>query len=242
MPEGQTPDSARDPEVLPLSPLRGSETPREGRCNSHLKSWPDRFCTSPPVRGRNRCRMHGGRSLSGIASPSWKHGMYSTALAGLGPLADAYKTARQNPALVQLTEQIALIDARTEQLFGRLQTGESQHAWQQAQDALGDLREAQRSKDGAAMVTALTAISAAVEHGQSDAAIWAEITTNIYLRKKLVDSESRRRKDAHEMVTKDQVLAMMGGLAQAVLQHVPDVRQRQAVVDHMRLMIAGSAR
>jgi hypothetical protein len=92
------------------------------------------------------------------------------------------------------------------------------------------------------MVVALTAISAAVAHGQNDAAIWAEVARNIYLRKKLVDSESKRRKDAHEMMTKDQVLATVGSIVQAVVDYVPDVQQRQKLVDRLRLLTAGPAR
>lgn len=34
-------------------------------------------CKSPPVEGSNRCRMHGGKSLKGTQSPTYKHGLYS---------------------------------------------------------------------------------------------------------------------------------------------------------------------
>ena len=34
-------------------------------------------CKNPCVRGRNRCRMHGGKTPRGWASPHYKHGFYS---------------------------------------------------------------------------------------------------------------------------------------------------------------------
>ncbi len=34
-------------------------------------------CQNAPVNGSNRCRMHGGKSLKGTASPRYKHGLYS---------------------------------------------------------------------------------------------------------------------------------------------------------------------
>lgn len=34
-------------------------------------------CQNPPVSGSNRCRMHGGKSLRGMESPTYKHGLYS---------------------------------------------------------------------------------------------------------------------------------------------------------------------
>ena len=34
-------------------------------------------CRNARMRGRRRCRMHGGRSLSGWVHPSIRHGLYS---------------------------------------------------------------------------------------------------------------------------------------------------------------------
>ena len=34
-------------------------------------------CKNAPMGTTGRCRMHGGKSLAGIASPRWKHGRYS---------------------------------------------------------------------------------------------------------------------------------------------------------------------
>lgn len=34
-------------------------------------------CRNPRMRGRRRCRMHGGRSLCGMAHPGLRHGLYS---------------------------------------------------------------------------------------------------------------------------------------------------------------------
>ena len=34
-------------------------------------------CKNAPIYPAGRCRMHGGKSLRGIASPRYKHGHYS---------------------------------------------------------------------------------------------------------------------------------------------------------------------
>ena len=34
-------------------------------------------CQNRPVKGSNRCRMHGGQSPKGKSSPAYKHGLYS---------------------------------------------------------------------------------------------------------------------------------------------------------------------
>jgi hypothetical protein len=34
-------------------------------------------CKNAPIGDTGRCRMHGGKSLAGVASPRYKHGRYS---------------------------------------------------------------------------------------------------------------------------------------------------------------------
>lgn len=34
-------------------------------------------CQKPPVKGANRCKLHGGKTPRGTDSPHWKNGLYS---------------------------------------------------------------------------------------------------------------------------------------------------------------------
>ena len=93
--------------------------------------------------------------------------MYSTVLHGALGTHDA--TARQNPALVALTEQIALVDAKVFELFEQVQRGESPAAWTRVlelaatqQAALEAFATARRSANGPAMSQALRALTEAV--------------------------------------------------------------------------------
>jgi hypothetical protein len=60
-----------------------------------------------------KCMMHGGKSLKGIASPSFKHGRYSRHAPHLpqGAMGNAYKCALNDRELLALREEIALTDA-----------------------------------------------------------------------------------------------------------------------------------
>ncbi len=49
--------------------------PEERRCNAKTRAGPP--CKNWGMRN-GRCRMHGGKSYGGIASPQFKHGWYST--------------------------------------------------------------------------------------------------------------------------------------------------------------------
>jgi hypothetical protein len=55
-----------------------------GSCGAKLKGKDaGRFCTDELVKGRTRCRAHGGASLRAAASPRTKHGLYSKGPVGL---------------------------------------------------------------------------------------------------------------------------------------------------------------
>ena len=113
-----------------------------GRCGATLRRKPGRFCTSYPLTGTTRCRLHGGQSLAGPANGNWKHGMYSTVLHGA--LGAHYATARQNPALVALTEQIALVDAKVFEPFEQVQRGRRRAGSEQPERGIARRRNRSR--------------------------------------------------------------------------------------------------
>jgi hypothetical protein len=46
------------------------------KCEAKTKST-GKPCQRAPVKGRERCKLHGGATLQGADSPRYKHGMYS---------------------------------------------------------------------------------------------------------------------------------------------------------------------
>jgi hypothetical protein len=90
------------------------------QCGAKTRNGPP--CRRPPLAGRTRCRLHGGASLAGIASPHFKHGRRSRYLRELpGVLKTGYKAALNDPDLLSLKEEVALLTARMIQLLGRLE-------------------------------------------------------------------------------------------------------------------------
>jgi hypothetical protein len=220
-----------------------------GRCGAALRKKPGLYCKQYPRPGKTRCDLHGGKSLAGPAHPNWKSGMYSTVLpAGL---AAHYAAARANPALVGLTEQIALVDAKVFELFERLAQGESPDAWREVQAlataqqaAIEAFNAARRVANGIEMAAALARLGDATAQlvtlstrGVSEARTWNVVTSQLYLRKKLVDSEVKRQRMAHDTLTKDRALALLGYIAASIGRHVRDPKAKQAVVDDLRRML-----
>jgi hypothetical protein len=51
------------------------DVPQDRRCGARTRAGAP--CKNWSMGGRTRCHIHGGRSLCGIASPTFKHGRYS---------------------------------------------------------------------------------------------------------------------------------------------------------------------
>jgi hypothetical protein len=235
---------------------RGSPEPVSGRCGRQLAlTDPPRYCTQFPLAGRDACKFHGGKSLRGFEHPKFNSGMFTSSLKALG-LGKHYEVARQNAAITSLTDYVALVDGKILELFEQLASGEGPVAWKRAldtatdcADAMNELRAAINDRSpnrGALMSQALLKLDPAIQRmvavtrkGTTDAEVWPTITDNIYLRKKLVDSEVKRRKAESETLMKAQVVDLMAFIAKSVHRHVTDPKAKQAIVDDIRLVVQG---
>ena len=66
-------------------------------------------------RGRTRCRLHGGDTPQGIASPHYRGKGYSRSIPA--HLKDIYEAHFNDPDLLSLHKEIALCDTRIEDLL-----------------------------------------------------------------------------------------------------------------------------
>ena len=92
----------------------------------------DRTCKTPVAGPGMRCRLHGGKSLSGPAAPAWRHGRYSRTLPT--GLVRRYEESLADPELLALRDEIALLDAHTLELIATLSNSEGPALWQQLQE------------------------------------------------------------------------------------------------------------
>ncbi len=69
-----------------------------------------RQCQRHAVPGMMVCKYHGGRTPTGMGSPHFRHGRYSKYLPT--GLVNRYVTARTDPELLSLRDEIGLVDTR----------------------------------------------------------------------------------------------------------------------------------
>ena len=225
---------------------RGSPEPLPGKCGAKLAGTdPARYCKRAPLRGRTRCRKHGGKSPTGPASPHWKHGRrsrYSKVLPQ-GAMLRGYLDTIQTAELRSLREQIGLATGLEEECVTRLAAGVGSFtAWKRARD-LGDALEAAlRKKDDAAAGAALRELLPVLRTGGSEADAAADLAEVLELGRRLRDTESKMAFRIAGAVTVDQLLVMMRTVADTALQFIRAQEDRARFAHEMRALASGEAK
>lgn len=184
-------------------------------------------CRRAALTGRTVCYMHGGKTPRGIAHPNTTHGRHSKDLPTR--LAARYEASRTDPDLLNLSDEIALTDALIEDARRGLDHGESGRLFRELKAAWDDLQQAQRDKDAGGVQMALSEIGALIRQGIGAYAARDETMVLVERRRRLVDSEQKRRVAMQDMVTSEQAMLLIGQLLVAVKRHVDDPRTLAAI-------------
>lgn len=192
-------------------------------------------CKNAPVTGSRRCRMHGGKTPRGMALPQTTHGRYSKDLPTR--LAARYAESQADPDLLNLNEEIALLDSRLGELLRRVDSGESGQTWRDLKATFVAMEQAQRAKEFGEVARLLGELGALIRHGHSDYAAWADVRTLIDQRRKLVESEGKRRKDMQDMITSEKAMVLVSALTDSVRRHVNDRTVLAAISTDIRALL-----
>lgn len=205
--------------------MQANDTPMDNR-NPHedrrcgAKTRGGTPCQRRPVAGSKRCRLHGGRTPRGEALPQFKHGRYSKSLPSR--LTARYQEAMNDPELLNLRAEVALVDTLLADRLAALDTGggsavfkELVTTWKQ----LLRLQAAGRTKEAGVV---LTEIGQLIDAGHQHAGVLEDIARLIDQRRKLVDSEQRRLVAMQQMLTTEQAMTFVSVVMGAVKAHVSD--------------------
>lgn len=170
--------------------------------------------------------MHGGKSLAGPASGSFKHGRYSRYLPER--LLARYHESEADPEKLALDAELAVIDARLAEVLQRVDSGETGSLWTELRTKWHVMEQALASGD-AAFGPAMQEVGTLISRGHADRIAWNDVVTLIRERTKLVESERKRRVEMQQMVSVEHATALLALLVDAVRQHVQDDEALRAV-------------
>ncbi len=193
-------------------------------------------CQRAPMPN-GRCYQHGGKSLAGPASPSFKHGRYSKYLPK--NLLPRYEESLADPDLLALNDEIAVVSARGMQLLERLKTGEGTSAWELVQAGYDLVVAGLREADAGKAQTGLAHIDDAIKRGAADREIWADFLAHIEQQRKLVDTERRLEEIKQQTMTVREVMTLVHALVDVVFRNVNDPKARAAIGVEVKGLLAG---
>lgn len=211
---------------------------KQPRCTAARKSDGTR-CRFPVVPGREVCRFHGGLTPRGIANANWVHGKTSRYPLP-GRLSEKYELSVNDPEILNLTQEIALVDSRTGELLGKLGTGEAGSAWRQVVDSFDALETAINTSDTDGVRSALEALSGAIRAGSRDFELWSGIIGLVDQRRRLVESEQKRRIAMQTSVKIEDIIGIANALTGIIRRNVTDPATLNRIsAEFQHLMYAG---
>jgi hypothetical protein len=187
-----------------------------------------------------KCRLHGGKSLSGMQAPSYKTGRYSKVLPAR--LASRYQEALSDGALLELREEISLVDARLADLISRVDSGESGEVWRLLRTMFAEFSKARSAGKIPEMTQALADIEALIVRGLADYSAWQDISQALEQRRKLVESERKRLVEMQQMITTEQAMILMAAIVDTIRRHVSDTSALAAISADITKLITIEAR
>ena len=174
------------------------------------------------MRGREKCKMHGGRNLRGMAHPNYRGLGYAASLPAR--LSQRYEEAVKDPRLFSMRKDAAACRARLHELFERLDTGESGAVWKGLGEAHAAFTMALEGGDTSGMRQHLAAMQQHITQGQSDYAAWADVRETWESLVKLTTTEQKTLVAMNQVLSIEQVALYMGVIAESV---------RTVVVTHL---------
>lgn len=198
-------------------------------CGAKLRG-KESMCKLAPLVGKTRCRLHGGKSLIGAESKTFKHGMYSKAIPA--NLKKTFDNLMSDPQLLEGRAEVSLMQLRLSQLSGRVQCNESGKAWHQLRALFTRFKQANEEENQEGMLAALNEMSLLVDGEVNDEAAWEELTEFIEKATRIAEREWKRVLSNRQVISIEQVHAIAAALIGAVNTHVKDTQTRLAIAEH----------
>ncbi len=152
-----------------------------------------------------RCRMHGGKSLKGIAHPNFKDGLRSKHMPK--PLKEAFDQAVADPGLLDLTGSIATQEAIVVDLLDSLNGADAPTKLvSKIRNEWRDFWQATAREDHGAVAKHREIIGTLLARAATVAATIDRISQAEEQKRKLIDTEMRRREKGRTLIPIEDVM------------------------------------
>ena len=220
---------------MPSSPGDFGGPKGPAQCTAKSKRSGER-CKGVAVSGSRtqKCRMHGGHAAGGTEASNFIHGRHSRYLPA--DLSEVYEESLTNPDLLDMSEHIALLEARINDVLRGLSEDGVVPRWGMIEEVFGEFETALLSGDMDKVGPALQKWHAFLEGGKKWDRAWETINDTLEQLRKVAEVEVKRKRDLHQMIPVQRVMTLMASVAAAVKRNVKDPTEIEAVYREMELM------
>jgi len=184
-----------------------------GKGFSRCQKWAynqERQCERLAVKGLDCCTTHGAKSLKGAASPTFEHGRYSKYVPKA--LAGRIEEALTDPELLNLSDDIAVANARVTMLLEELHGAGGIESWDRLGDLYALLVSAMRTGDVATITENLNSMGEIIQDARADHRTWGRIQGAQDHKIRIVNSEHKRRIDMEMLLGRDELIMIIDRL------------------------------
>jgi len=202
-----------------------------GRCKL-IKANGDR-CKNPVRPGWKVCRSHGAGyrdKPGGLNNKQIVNGKYANHLPA--KLLTAYEEFVEDPDIVSMRNEMALLDARIIELVDTIGTSTSEDAWFSVRRACGVLGKKDIYEEDVEEAVGL--LGNALVYNDNDDKVWKDLMNVIDNRRKLAETERRRIVDAQHTMTYEQANMIISYMMTSIRTHVEDPEILRAISEDMR--------
>jgi hypothetical protein len=196
-------------------------------------------CQKPPMIGATRCRLHGGATPRGLASPNFKTGRFSKYLPE--SLLSAYDDVVNDPELLSVRHDIHLLDTLIAAKLNKLDDNESAATWKRVDDLIRAVRKAYKSERYGDLEDALDEMEGIADQKRLFYATEQEVTAQLEQRRKLVETENKTLYNKERALTAEQAMLLMSAVLDSVRRNVTNADALTAIqADFIRFASIGN--
>jgi hypothetical protein len=176
-------------------------------------------CVALAIKGTTLCYQHSPRQARGARSGRFKTGVYSVVLPR--DIVERYEILLSDRGIVETRTSVALATVRIEELIKKLEENEAAGRYILLSKAVKDLRR-QIDKGETTSVVAFQKIASIIDSKIEEYQKWSEIYEVMELKRKLVDTESKRLKDIGAVLNAEQAMAFIMSIAGISKRYLPE--------------------
>lgn len=181
-----------------------------------------------------KCRMHGGTAKIGAADPSFKSGRYSKHLPSR--LDELYREARSNPEILDMTEHIALLEARMQEILNESTAQGTAPKWADIAEIFAEIETSLLRAETDKVMAGMERMHKILDDGIRWDKTWVQVTEIMEQLRKMTDTDIKRKKELNLMVPVERVIILMAAVGTAVKRHVTNPEEIDAVYHELEML------